>query len=78
MTKDKDVLKTIKADLQFKHVDQLMARFGIDKKAGKAGLRTKRVIELNPDFFPDDFDVNAYDVTGNIVINVKITAKPKV
>lgn len=74
--KRKEITKKIEAALELKHLDPLMARFGIDRKAGKQGLRTKRVIELDPDFFPDDFDVNAYDVIGSIVITVNIKAKP--
>ena len=33
------------------------------------------MIEIAPDFFPDDFDPNAYDVAGSVVINVEIKAK---
>lgn len=60
------------SELTFKHVDAYMARFEMNNAEG---LRSRKIIEIDPHIFPADFDVEAYDVTGKVSISIEVARK---
>lgn len=67
----------VKGNLVFKHVDPLMARFGMEVTQGPNILRTKRVVEFDPVDFPGDFDLGKYEVAGTFSFSYEVKEKPK-
>ncbi len=65
--------KTFKGNPVFDKVDPHMARFNpAIIKGVRGGLGP---ITIEPDMFPEDFELNAYDVTAKVEFSVTITRK---
>ncbi len=64
--------KTFKGEAKFNHLDPHMARFVVQPIKGVRGLGP---ITIEPDMFPEDFELNAYDVTAKVEFSVTITRK---
>lgn len=64
----------IKGSVLFQNVDPNAARFEMEDKKGT--LRSNRRFQVDPSFLPDDFDPNAFEVSGEYSIKIVVKELP--
>ena len=65
--------KKFKGDAKFNHLDPHMARFVVQPIEG---VRAIGPVIIEPDMFPEDFELGMFDVEAEILFSVTITKKP--
>lgn len=61
--------------LNFNHLDPLMARFTMGQARGEPHIISKRELVIDPGCFPADFELAKYNVSGSYEFKINITKK---
>ncbi len=66
--------RTFKGKAKFSHLDPHMARFVVEPIRGVKAIGP---VSLEPDMFPEDFELAEYDVSGSVEFVAEVKRKKK-